>query len=437
MAACTMIQPQDRGQCDRCSSSGLADVQGAPMSLRIGMIAYTHYESDPRVRREAEALARRGDEVVGWFLRKEGSPKSAVENGVRVERIRLPRYRGGKALAYAGSYSQFFLAAAARITLEHARQRFDIVHVHTMPDFMVFGALLARLSGAKVILDMHDLMPELYALKFGLQKDGNAVAALKLVQHAATAFADAVLCVHQNQYEILLRDGVPARKLSIVMNAADPLLFPRREAEPPSGPGDPIQLVYHGTVLQRYGVDLAVRAFAAARDKEPRLRMSLFGGGDFVEPVREIAAELKLPAESFQMTGEHQPLDQIAQQIRAAHIGVAPNRDDQQDSVLPTKLLEYIAVGIPAIATRTRCVSRFFDGTQVELVEVGDVEGMAQAMLRLAADPARRKALAARAHAWEEEYGWEVNKQHLFRTYDALTFEKRARAKKVITTAGA
>jgi glycosyltransferase involved in cell wall biosynthesis len=394
------------------------------MPLRIGMIAYTHYESDPRVRREAEALAARGDEVVVWCLGKEGADASDSIKGVRLDRIFLPRYRGGRALAYAGSYARFFAIVTARITAAHAKKHFDVVHVHTMPDFMIFGALVPRLSGAKLILDMHDLMPELYALKFHLAKDGRAVKALKWVQKSATALADYVISVHQNQYELLLRDVVPARKLAIVMNAADPALFPPRTDEPASGPSDPIRVVYHGTVLHRYGVDIAVRAFAEARKAEPLLAMQLLGGGDYAEEVLALAKDLGLAPPAFEMTGKHRPLDEIARLIRSAHIGLVPNRDDQEDSVLPTKLLEYVAVGIPAVVASTRTVRRFFTADQVELVPVGDVGAMAEAILRLARDPARRSVLVTNGRAWQEEYGWEVNKRALFRTIDSLCSEK-------------
>lgn len=407
------------------------------------MIAYTHYESDPRVRREAEALAARGDAVTVWSLRAEGFPERTHSNGVTVVRVELPRYRGGKALAYVGSYGRFFAVATALVTAAHVEERFDVVHVHTMPDFMVFAALVPRLAGAKVLLDMHDLMPELYALKFGLAKRGRAVRALRLVQRAATSFADVVLCVHQNQYELLLRDGVPAYKLGIVMNAADPKLFPPRDGEPVTGPSDPIRLVYHGTVLRRYGVDLAVRAFAKARARDPRLVMTLLGGGDFVDEVKALAAELGLGPDVFTMPGVHKPLDEIARVIRDAHIGVVPNRDDQEDSVLPTKLLEYISVGIPAVATKTRCIARFFERDEVELVEVGDVDGMADAIVRLASDAKRRRELVAKGRKWEEEYGWAVNRQNLFRAIDALCAEKLAaerqasKAAKASSTGGA
>jgi glycosyltransferase involved in cell wall biosynthesis len=403
--------------------------------LRIGAVAYTHYESDPRVRREAEALAERGDEVTVWALKREGMPASAIENGVRVLRLEMPRYRGQRAISYVGSYLRFMAEVSARLIAAHARERFDLVHVHTMPDFMVFAGALPRLAGAKVLLDMHDLMPDLYALKFGLDRSSALVRALELTQRAATTFADCVVCVHRNQYDLLLRDGVPARKLAIVMNSADPKLFPPLKKVPSIDGSGPVRVIYHGTVLHRYGVDLAVRAFAKARLLEPRLHLRIIGGGDFAEEVKSIAANLALGPEVIDIGGVHRPLDEVAHAIREAHVGIIPNRDDNEDSVLPTKLLEYIAVGIPAIATRTRCIARFFDERQVELVGVEDVDAMARAMVRLAQDKKRREALVKGGREWEKEYGWEVNRQLLFRTIDNLCWEKLAAQKQAKKTA--
>jgi glycosyltransferase involved in cell wall biosynthesis len=376
------------------------------------------------VRREAEALAERGDDVTVWALHRDDMPSVAMENGVRVVRIGMPRYRGKSAASYVGSYLRFLAEASARLVAAHGKARFDLVHVHTMPDFMVFAGVIPRLSGAKILLDMHDLMPDLYALKFGLDRNGPLVSALKLTQHMATTLADAVICVHENQYDLLLRDGVPARKLAIVMNSADPKLFPPLPRVPSIDGSGPIRVIYHGTVLHRYGVDVAVRAFAKARLLEPRLVMQIIGGGDFAEDVKSIATNLGLGPQAIDIPGVHRPLTEVAQAIRQAHIGIIPNRDDNEDSVLPTKLLEYIAVGIPAIAVRTRCISRFFDDTQVELVGVEDVDAMARAMVRLAQDRSRREALVKGGRAWETEYGWEVNRRLFFRTVDALCWDK-------------
>ena len=398
------------------------------MALRIAVIAHTYYEWDPRVRRQAEAFAARGDQVSVWCLQDEGAAADEDTDGVAVHRIPFPGYQGRRWGRYAQSYARFFGSAGARLLAAHAHERFDVVHVHTMPDFLVFAALLPRLSGAKVVLDMHDLMPDRYAMKFGRPRDGLAVRAIKSIQHAATAFADSVICVNEQQYELLLRDGVPARKLGIVMNGADPKRFYPRKKEPRIK--DQIRIVYHGHVMYRYGVDLAVRALAKARDSDPRLVMRVLGVGDLLPAVHKLANELGLSGDVLRFSDRRVPVDEVAQEVRGAHLGVAPDRDDVEESVLPTRLVELTAVGVPTIAARTRCVTRYFDDSQLELVDVEDVAQLADAMVRLAGDTARRKSLAKAGLAWHEIYGHEAQKRLLYRTMDALCFEKVAAARR-------
>ena len=56
----------------------------------------------------------------------------------------------------------------------HVKARYQLIHVHSVPDFLVFAAWFPKLTGAKIILDIHDLLPELYAGKYGT--DHNSVS---------------------------------------------------------------------------------------------------------------------------------------------------------------------------------------------------------------------------------------------------------------------
>ncbi len=405
------------------------------MPLSVAAVAYTHYRSDPRVRREAEALVARGDAVEVWALREEGAPARQELGGVVVHGVDIPRYRGGRAAAYVRSYARFMAQVQWSLARKHQKNRFDIVHVHTMPDFMLAVGLVPRLFGAKLVLDMHDLMPELFALKFGLKRDGIAAQGLRLTQQAATLVADQVIAVHRPQYELLLGSGVPARKLTIVMNAADPAVFAPRKKEPRLKDGAPIRIVYHGTLLERYGVEEMIRAFAMAHQKEPRLQLTILGGGDHEGALRQLIVQLNLQ-ESVTMDGKHLALDEVAAAIRGAHLGLVPGKDDHEDSVLPTKMLEYLAVGIPTIAVKTRTVGHYFSAAESELVPLGDVEAFAQGILRLAEDKARRKELVTGGQAWNTRYGWEANRLMLYQAFDGLCVEKiiaerRKRQKKI------
>ena len=133
---------------------------------RIAMVAYTHYQTDPRCRREATLAAQAGWDVHFYALSQDGSARTSTVEGITLHELAMPRYRGGSAAAYVWSYVRFLTLASFVVQKHHLKSRFAVVHVNTMPDFMVGAALLPRLFGAKVILDVHDVMPEIYMTKF-------------------------------------------------------------------------------------------------------------------------------------------------------------------------------------------------------------------------------------------------------------------------------
>ena len=138
--------------------------------IKTATVAFTHYASDGRVRRMAEALAERGDDVTAITLREENEPRRYELAGVKVRTVNLKQHRGSNQVLYIAQYVIFLLIAALLLTVSHMRRRFDVVHINNMPDFMVFAALPVKVLGAKVILDIHDPMPELFESKFGFGK---------------------------------------------------------------------------------------------------------------------------------------------------------------------------------------------------------------------------------------------------------------------------
>jgi hypothetical protein len=130
------------------------------------MIAYTNYQTDPRVIREAEAAVSGGFDVDFIALRRDGEPPRELIRGVRLIHLNQTRYRGAGVLWYVLSYLQFFLRCLLMTTWLQVKRRYRVVHVNNMPDFFVFCALLPKLMGARVILDIHDPMPNTFASKF-------------------------------------------------------------------------------------------------------------------------------------------------------------------------------------------------------------------------------------------------------------------------------
>ena len=356
------------------------------MALRVAILAGTEYSSNARVRRQAECLAARGDSVSVYSLSEGELDPGAVLEGVRLQSLRLPSVLENAA--------GFFAAASVRLLVDHAREAFDVVYLHAAGGVSALGSIIPRISGARVILDLGG-------------------ASRESVASSLLAAADDVVAADRIQYEMLLSGGVAPRRLHILMDAADPKLFPVRKKEPRIQ--EHLRIVYHGALTARHGVDLALNAFATARREDPRLQLTIIGDGDLAGDLRRTATSLGLGDEALRMDGQWKPLEEVATRIRDAHLAIVPHREDNERSELPSKLLEYVSVGIPVVAARTTAIGTYFDDHQLEFVSPGDEAAMASAILRLAADKNRRRALVEAAHVWEEAYGYETQKRLLLR----------------------
>lgn len=373
--------------------------------LRILIVRQGHYPQDPRVQREALALAAAGHAVTVLCLRGIGQMPVEVVEGVAVHRLALGRRRGG-AGRYLLDYGAFFLAVFLWLARRQRRERFQVVQVNTLPDALVWAAWPARLGGAAQVLDLHEVMPELYASRFGLPMTHPLPRLLGRLETAAIRFADRAVAVSEPCLERYLARGAPAERFAVVTNSPDPRRFPPRPpALPPPGPR---RIVSHGTLVARYGFDVLLEAFARLADQPGHedLRLELLGEGELRSTVAEQARALGL-ADRVSLPGEL-PLEQVAERLAGAALGVVANRDDPFTAlVLPTKLMEYFALGIPAVASATAAVRGQFAPDWLHLVPPEDPQALADALAARLADPAGALAMAARAQAgFLDRFGW-------------------------------
>jgi glycosyltransferase involved in cell wall biosynthesis len=386
---------------------------------RICMLAYSHYSTDPRIRREAEALAARGDDISCISL-MEKSPEPWELNGVKLLPVPMGRYRGGSAGSYFRSYLSFFARAALLLTRHHLRDRFDVVQVHTMPDFMVFAAAVPKLLGAKVVLDVHDLMPELYMSKFGLDAAHPLIRFITWMERASIGFAHRAIAVHEPHRDLLVRHGSPKDKFSILINLPDPAVFDRAKSIPRDDDGR-FRLLYHGTISRRHGLETAIRAVGLLKDRIPAIELSILGGGDYRDGLVALTAELGLePWVSF--SPGMVPLESLPARIRQADLGLVPLLEDPFTRyMLPIKLLEYVGLSIPVVASRTMTMQHYFDDSMVRYVAPGDAAGLASTVLELHDRPELRRELVASASRFNRQFEWSSHKSVYYELMDGLT----------------
>src|SRR5690606_37395788 len=145
-------------------------------------------------------------------------------------------------------YLSFFMLVFLRLLVLYPRRKYQTLQVHNLPDFLVFSTILQKLAGAKIILDLHDLMPEFFAGSYNRSMDSLPVRLLILQERLSCWYADRVITVTETWRQTLIERGVPADKAFVVMNLAEESIF-RAEGLGEYAPNgkNGFRLIYHGT----------------------------------------------------------------------------------------------------------------------------------------------------------------------------------------------
>lgn len=371
------------------------------------MIAYTEYLGDARIKREAGTLVQTSEFDIRVLCLQEGEEKrSYVEDGVLVEELSIRKYQGNNAIGYLFSYLHFLFLSFVACTRLLFRGRVDVVHVHNMPNLLVFSGLLPKLFGKGVVLDMHDCMPEMFSIKFK-KWTGLFYKVLCWEERISCAFADKVICVNHVQRDVLVKRGIDVGKLFVSMNVPDHRVFKRL---PPSHRGNHptgrFNMVYHGTIARRLGVDLAVRAVSELRDAAPPMEFHFWGGGEYLEECRKLSQQLGIE-DRVHFNGVVR-VEALAEALGPMHLGIVPNRKSSATEVmLPVKMLEYIILGIPVLVPRLKAIQYYFSEDEVGYFDPDDLQSLEKAMLKIYGDESRGRRMAEKAQRFLEQYGWE------------------------------
>jgi glycosyltransferase involved in cell wall biosynthesis len=352
-----------------------------------------------------EALELAGHEVDVICLRRPGEARLESRGLVTTHRVPITTRRGGR-LNYVVQYSAFFAIATVLVAVLHVRRRFDAVQVNSMPDSLVFSAIVPRLLGARVLLDLHECMPEFYAVKFGVTLRHPAVRMVAWLEQAAIRFADRVITCTDQMREVFVARGAAPDKIDVVLNSANEEEFdPARVPAAQRGTGE-LRLICHGTLERIFGIDVIVRAVALLKDEIPELRLDIYGEGSELAEIKSLVAELGI-SERVEFSGRFVPLDELVLAIANADVGVvALRRDIFRDLTHSNKMFDYITMRKPAIVSRTRSVEAYFDESCFQMFVPGDERDLARAIHELHVDPGLRERLVSRAAYVNEPYRW-------------------------------
>ena len=370
--------------------------------------------------RYTEALLQAGALVD--VLSTPGDEKLPVDrgNGLRVFTIPLA-HTSQSLVAYLFEYLLAMILFSYKLLILYIKTPYDVIHVHNMPDFLVFAVLIPRIFGTKLVLDIHDPMPEFYQAKFEKKANHPLVWLMRLQERWSAAFSHAVLTANSTFRENLITRGIPAEKITVTQNLPDRTIFDRSKYLRTTDWQKRFTLLYPGTIAPRYGLHIAIRSLPWLIEEIPVIRLRIIGDDN------RTTLELKNLARDLGVTAYVDfvsliPRDKIPEEMALADIGIYPALPDPHMSIaMPGKVLEYAIMGLPTITSRLPVLEDVFSENTVYYVPHGNPEAFAQAVLDLYRHPEKCDDLV---NAADEEFvrvqKWEIERQKYFRVLSNL-----------------
>jgi glycosyltransferase involved in cell wall biosynthesis/peptidoglycan/xylan/chitin deacetylase (PgdA/CDA1 family) len=415
---------QRTNECWHCLAKEMAAF-AAPLKLRppprprrICMVTYSYYLADARVTRYAEALADRGDHVDVLSLQRwQEKPDRETSRKVNIVRLQPRIAKTEKSpLSYLWPTLRFLASSSIWIARSHFRQPYDVFHIHNMPDFLVFAAAYPRLKGAKVILDIHDIVPEFYGSKFGVKNGSPAVSLLKWTERLSARKADHIIMSNHLWLDKYAARTGTAGRCSVFINNVDRSIFHPR---PKTRNDGKFIIIFPGGLQWHQGLDIALRAFHKISGQMPEAEFHIYGDGNMKQSLMDLSRELGLEGKVHFFNPI--PVREIAGVMANADLGVVPKRADSfGNEAYSTKIMEFMSLGVPVVVSSTKIDRYHFNDSVVRFFESGNPDSLAAAMQEVIGHQKLRQEMVAQASEYAASRSWESRKGDYLNLVDSL-----------------
>ena len=317
------------------------------------------------------------------------------------------KWRGEKKLFYILPYTEFFIRVFFLTVFLQFKKKYRIIHINNLPDFLVFAALVPKIFKTKVLLDIHDPMPETFITKFNGGKNNLLYSLLLKEESLSCFFADVILTVSEPiKNDILLKHGIPKNKIKIITNFADQSIFHFNDKYEIY---DKIKLVFHGTIAERFGLDDVL--FALSKVKCPgKFEFKIIGQGDYSFSISKIIKELKLE-NIVHFDNNIYNVKELPEILKHFNVGIISyKRSKATEFMLPVKLLEYFSMGIPVIAPKTKVISHYFNSEMMLFYDRESPNNMIEVLDQIADNPEILFKIRENEYIHKSKYSWEGEK---------------------------
>ncbi|MGQ9663785.1 MAG: glycosyltransferase [bacterium] len=386
--------------------------------IKVCIVRFFYFPKEAHVRRDVKTLLEQGYKVDVICLRDKDEKISETWNGVSIYRIPLQHKRGG-ILRYAFEYCTFFFCTSVLLTLLFLKKRYNIIEVDTMPDFLVFSTLIPKIFGARVILYLFENMPYLFAQKIKSFLHKPFVGFLKIIERTAIQYAHKVLitCVREEPF---LKDA------TIILNVPDETMFIPEDIAScnktkatctPYRENDELSIITHSTLTWIYGIQYIIYALSLLVTKYPKIKCEILGVGEFLPSLKTLVSKYGLT--NHIIFKGFVPYEKLAATLLRADVGVVSVISEY---LLPNKLFEYVALGLPVICADHKTIRHFFSDEELIFYNPLDHQHLAE---RIEWAMFHRDSIQKMAERtlmkYQKYYCWEKTKKIYLGCYESLS----------------
>lgn len=383
---------------------------------KICVVRRAYYPSESHTRRNAECLASHGYQVDVICLGKRTRRKRETINGVNVIRLPVTHERKG-VFNYILEYVSFFVLVFIKLSYLQIKNKYDLIEVETIPDFLVFSAVIPKLMGRKIIVYFFEDMPEIMAIKYGLSEKHFVIRLLHWVEKMSARFADYAIVCHEISHRKLVEKRKVKTPVNVVMNVPDENVFKPCPNQPLRSKDDIFTLTHHGTVTENYGIQTIVKAVSLLKGRM-NIRLKIYGRGEYLEELNSLVN--KLGVEDNVLFMGYVSYDELLEGLCAGDAGVVALLNEYQS---PNKLFELVTLKRPVLVSDLQTIKQHFDIDSVQYFKTGSPDDLADKIFDLAQNTERRASLVMNASNLYEQYKWTHMKNRYLDVYKGLLHE--------------
>lgn len=204
-----------------------------------------------------------------------------------------------------------------------------------------------------------------------------------------------------------IRFGVAADNITVIPNGVNISQFPVGSTE-----GRKNQLIFVGSLIERKGVNYLIQAMASLVASQPDIRLIIVGEGKDRVLLEELTKQLGLQESIIFMGTQSQ--EKVSELMRESRLFILPSIEEGQGVVL----VEALASGTPSIGSRVGGIPDVITPDVGKVVDAGDVQGLAAAIVSFLIDNGLWETASANARIRaERHYDWHSLTERMIEIY--------------------